>query len=86
MKLRLSGTREECAAAVDALTVGFTVHEVSAFHPNRGTSMFGRVYIDADPAPAPAARVRATATRTDHARPGLPGGPASSLDRTGGPW
>jgi hypothetical protein len=50
VKIRLTGTREECAAAADALFEVFTVQELSDFYPNRGTSSLGRVYLDADPA------------------------------------
>lgn len=45
IKLRLSGTREECAAALPALRAAFIVLEVSAFYPNRGQTVFGRVYV-----------------------------------------
>ncbi len=50
MKLRLTGTDTECAAAVEALRGVFVVREVSGFYPNRGVSVLGRVYLDADPA------------------------------------
>lgn len=49
MKLRITGTEAECAAALDALDVGFDVDEVSRFHPNRSGSGVGRVYVDAEP-------------------------------------
>jgi hypothetical protein len=49
MKLRITGTREECAAAVEALPAALTVREVSGFYPNRGGSELGRVYLDAEP-------------------------------------
>lgn len=63
MKLRISGTREECAAAVGAIATVLTVREVSGFYLNRGSSsVLGRVYLDAD---TPAGAVRARAERTD---------------------
>lgn len=46
MRLRISGTRAECDAAVAAV---LAVREVSGFFPNRGASVLGRVYLDADP-------------------------------------
>lgn len=51
MKLRLSGTDSECGAAVAALAAGFVLREVSGFYPNRGASVLGRVYVDAEPRP-----------------------------------
>ncbi len=66
MKIRLSGTDTECAAAVAALAAGFVLREVSGFYPNRGATVLGRVYVDAEPHPDIGHRpdvVRATATR-----------------------
>lgn len=66
MKIRIEGTRDEIAVAVDALREVFDVHEVSRFYPNRGDSVLGRVYVTA----APAQRVvRAKATRADRNPP-----------------
>ncbi len=57
MKLRISGTRAECAATVAAVSAVLAVREVSDFYPNRtvpqefrrpGASQeLGRVYVDA---------------------------------------
>lgn len=86
------GTRPECAAAVAALRAGFVVREVSEFYPNRGQSVLGRVYVDAEPItrPAAVARVRATATSADQAHELPPGGTPDLtdldvIDRAGGP-
>lgn len=57
MRIRLTGTREECAAAVDALGAVLIVREVSEFYPNRGSSSLGRVYLDTEPATGPRAGV-----------------------------
>lgn len=62
MKIRLSGTPDECANAVEALARGFVLREVSAFYPNRGATVLGRLYIDAEPRPDV---TQATATRDD---------------------
>ncbi|HEY3263307.1 MAG TPA: hypothetical protein VGJ95_24045 [Pseudonocardiaceae bacterium] len=48
MKLRLLGTEQEWADAVIALSAGFVVRDVSAFYPNRGPSVLGRVYVDVE--------------------------------------
>ncbi len=64
MKPRITGTRDECAAAIEAIGAVLTVREVSGFYPNRGASELGRVYLDAD-APTDVAPVRADAERTD---------------------
>ncbi len=55
MKIRLMGTGEECAAAVDALRAapGLTVIEVSTAYPNRGGSAQVRVYVEARTGPVP---------------------------------
>lgn len=72
MKLRMTGTAPECAAAVAALAAGFVLREVSDFYPNRGTTVLGRVYVDAEPRTEP---VGASAERTDQVLRGeLPGG------------
>jgi hypothetical protein len=49
VKLRLSGTRQECArfvAELVAATPPGVVREVSAFYANRSPSLLGRVYLD----------------------------------------
>lgn len=51
VKLRLIGTDTDCAAAVAALSAGFVVGEVSAFHPTHSGGSLGRVYVDAEPRP-----------------------------------
>ncbi|MGH3614099.1 MAG: hypothetical protein ACRDRK_16205 [Pseudonocardia sp.] len=62
MKIRLSGTPDECANAVEALAAGFVLREVSGFYANRGATVLGRVYVAAEPCPEV---VQATATRDD---------------------
>lgn len=63
MKIRLMGTRDEINAVLPVLTATLTVHEVSDFYPNRGTSQLGRTYLDvAGPRPD---LVWADAVRTD---------------------
>lgn len=62
MKLRITGTREECAAAVEAMIGVFLVREVSDFYLNRGVTTLGRVYLDVE---APPDRLRAAAERAD---------------------
>lgn len=49
MKIRLMGSQEECAAAVDALrgNPGLAILEVSAPYPNRRDSRQVRVYVEA---------------------------------------
>ncbi len=47
MRLRVVGTRAERAAAVGVLRLGFAVREMSAWLPNRGDSVLGRVYVEA---------------------------------------
>lgn len=69
MKLRLTGTAPECSAAVAALAAGFVLREVSGFYPNRGATVLGRVYVDAEPRPEVA---QATATRDGRAVRELP--------------
>jgi hypothetical protein len=80
MKIRLTGTRDECdrfTTELVAATPAGVVREVSGFYPNRGTDprtqvVLGRVYLDlelppADPreTPVPARRAgRRTVTRS----------------------
>lgn len=78
MKLRITGTREECAVAVAAIAAVLAVREVSDFHPNRGATVLGRVYVDAEPAASPGP-VRGRAERTDH-----PCEPGASVRELGG--
>lgn len=47
MKIRITGTKQETAAAVKLLPLVFDVRETSGFHPNRGNSTLGRVYVEA---------------------------------------
>lgn len=77
MKIRLMGTPDECAAAVDALRAAFDLHEVSGFYPNRGDSKLGRVYVDG--VPLGGQPVRATAERTDQPARGEITGHARSI-------
>lgn len=70
MRIRLTGTRDELTAAVAALAEVVGLREVSDFYPNRGASVLGRVYIEAD-LPDPHRPVPAHAERTDQpTRPG----------------
>ena len=50
MKLRLTGTRDECDVLTNELPARLAglaeVLEVSGFYPNRGVSAQGRVYVD----------------------------------------
>lgn len=57
MKIRLTGTRAENNVTVAVLgellptitaPVQYRIREVSDFHPNRGSSDLGRVYVDSD--------------------------------------
>ncbi len=72
MKLRLTGTGDECSAAIEAVGAVLTVREVSGFYPNRGASVLGRVYLDAD---VPAGAVQATAERGESERSRAPADP-----------
>ena len=62
VRIRITGTREETAATIDALAGVIELREVSGFYPNRDSSLLGRVYLDAEPRTAP---VRVTAERLD---------------------
>lgn len=46
VKIRISGTREECEAAVEEIGKVMTVRECSGFYVNRGSSRLGRVYLE----------------------------------------
>jgi len=49
MRIRLTGTRTECerfTAELLAATAPGVIRDVSTFHPNRGTTSLGRVYLD----------------------------------------
>jgi hypothetical protein len=50
MKLRLTGTRNECQLLANALPARLAdlaeVVEVSDFYTNRGASVLGRVYVE----------------------------------------
>lgn len=48
MKIRITGTQKETAAAAELLRVVFDVREISEFYPNRGASKLGRVYVEAE--------------------------------------
>lgn len=49
MRIRLMGTRDETDRIVTALRAVLQVREVSDWYPNRGASLLGRVYLDAEP-------------------------------------
>jgi hypothetical protein len=55
VKIRLTDTRDECEQWVTRLrrTSGVEVVEVSGWYPGRGTTVAGRVYLDARPTPDP---------------------------------
>jgi hypothetical protein len=63
VKIRVSGTPDECTDAVVVLRKAFEVHEASGFYANRGDSRLGRVYVEA--VLKPDAPVRADAARLD---------------------
>lgn len=46
MRIRLTGTHEECNTAVRGLREVFDVVDVSAPYPNRGSSSLMRVYVE----------------------------------------
>lgn len=50
MKLRLTGTKDECELLAKELPSRLTglaqVLEVSGFYTNRGASVLGRIYVD----------------------------------------
>jgi hypothetical protein len=50
MKLRLTGTHDECDVVAGALPERLAgvaeVLDVSEFYPNRGTTVLGRVYLE----------------------------------------
>jgi hypothetical protein len=46
VKIRLEGTREECAQAAPRLAEVFDVVSVSDPYPNRGRSLLVRVYVE----------------------------------------
>lgn len=48
VKIRLEGEKDEVAEAVDALDDAFRLLSVSRPYQNRGTSVYVRVYIDAE--------------------------------------
>jgi hypothetical protein len=66
VRLRLTGTERECTEAVHALAAAFEVREVSSFYPNRGGSLLGRIYVDAEPR---GGVIRVTAERADRDGP-----------------
>ncbi len=48
VKIRISGTKTECAQTVALLKEACTVREASGFYPNRGSDVVGRVYVDVE--------------------------------------
>lgn len=46
IKIRISGTKEECETAVEKIKKIMTVRECSGFYVNRGSSLLGRVYLE----------------------------------------
>lgn len=69
MKIRISGTPDECADAVVVLREAFEVHEASGFYANKGDSRLGRMYVEA--VFKPSSVVRANAARLDRKELGL---------------
>ncbi|HEX2299678.1 MAG TPA: hypothetical protein VHH34_14390 [Pseudonocardiaceae bacterium] len=56
MKVRITGTPDECAQAVTVLGAVLAVREISGFYPNsRGPGGLGRVYLDTEAPTAAAA-------------------------------
>jgi hypothetical protein len=55
MRIRLTGTRTACEQWVTRLrqAPGVEVVQVSGWYPGRGTSLLGRVYLDARPTQTP---------------------------------
>ena len=49
MKIRLHGTAEECAEAVELLGSVMLLQSVSEPYPDRGRSVLARVYVEAIP-------------------------------------
>lgn len=49
MKIRLHGTAEECAEAVELLERTMLIRSVSDPYPDRGRSVLVRVYVEAIP-------------------------------------
>ncbi len=49
MKIRLHGTEEECAEAVELLGSIMLIRSVSEPYPDRGRSVLVRVYVEAIP-------------------------------------
>ena len=56
MRIRVTGTRAECALVVDLLRLAAEVLEVSDPHPARGSAHLVRVYIYTRPRPEGVAR------------------------------
>ncbi|MGZ3140821.1 hypothetical protein ACVDFE_02210 [Lentzea chajnantorensis] len=71
MKLRIEGTKEECAATLAALELVLDVRDASRFYPNyrRGgyETKLGRIYVDYTMRPD--TTVQATAARLDREEP-----------------
>lgn len=72
MDIRLNGTETECAEAVEILRTALHLRAVSRFYTNRGDTILGRVYVDAEPLPT--GPVQTTAQRADRT-------PRAALDR-----
>jgi hypothetical protein len=49
VKIRLSGTEDEIAEMIEAVASVVEIRETSGFYLNRGSSVIGRVYLDAVP-------------------------------------
>lgn len=49
MKIRLHGTAEECQQVTEILAQVMLIESVSDHYPDRGRSVYVRVYIDAVP-------------------------------------
>lgn len=78
MRFRLEGTPEEVEQAVEAMREVFEVQEVSGFYPNRGQSVFGRVYVTAKPILRSA--IQAEATRINPTKPRVNQGKRRELE------
>lgn len=47
-KIRVMGTRQECAVIAAALKEVFAVRSVSGWYANRGDTYEGRIYVEID--------------------------------------
>ena len=72
MRIRVEGTPDAVHAAIARIATAVTVLETSRFHPNRGDSQLGRVYLTAADPPRAPAQSGARAEQTGPTRHRLP--------------